>query len=100
MKNNNQRKNKINHNVTERHSNEKPPHEINCISGESYHKLNRVIAVTKLVRFSMLKSEIDTATNCGVQQLLSYFNDDIRYVLHDLESSGLCDKWLQQSVKN
>lgn len=40
------------------------------------------------------------SSNIGMSQLLSYFSDDVRDILHELKNKGLCDKFLQESVSN
>ncbi|WP_164095355.1 hypothetical protein [Serratia marcescens] len=68
------------------------------ITSECYHKLNRIIDVSNLIRFSLLKSKLLMSRNREVSQLLSYFNDDVKAILSELKSKGLCDGWLNDPI--
>lgn len=95
MKNNKQRENKNCRNARKDNVKLNADFENNHVSIECYHKLNRIIAVSDLVRFNLYKSELITSSNAGVSQLLSYFSDDVRDILHELKGKGLCDEWVR-----
>lgn len=95
MKNNKQRENKNCRDTRKDNVRLNPGFANNHVSIECYHKLNRIIDVSDLVRLSLYESELAVSRSKGVSQLLSYFSDDVRDILHELKGKGLCDEWLQ-----
>lgn len=69
----------------------------NHLSPESYHKLNRSIAVSHGLHLYLYENTLSFPYRQCIPHFFSYIHDDICYVLDELKSKGLCDEWLRQA---
>jgi len=64
------------------------------LSIEAYHKLNRASTVSQLVGLDIGQRETAGLHQLCMPHIFSYLHDDIRFVLEELKTKGLCRDFL------
>ncbi|MGJ3446869.1 Derepression protein [Enterobacter sp. PTB] len=71
----------------------------NQLSIESFHKLNRSIAVSQVLHIVLSDSFCDGFIHRCIPHMFSYIHEDITHVYRELKDKGLFEKWLKMQAQ-